>query len=276
MEPPERRQRKRDQGQALQDLAVKTVDRVAAILRVMAAHGPQGAGVTEITDATGLSKGTVHRLLGALVNVGFAFQQPPARRYRLGAGAISLGGAALHDHAAAIMQPALARLAEATGDTIFASVREGPAAICVARAVGDFPVRTLTLDIGDRRPLGVGAGSLALLAALPEEAIPAVLKQNENWLKDYRGFDAKELRALIARTRRAGHSLNEGRIVPAMNAIGVVVRDAAGGPFASLSIAAIKARMGKERLRQLLRLLQEEARALEASLSLSSSSEAAE
>jgi DNA-binding IclR family transcriptional regulator len=253
----------------LQDLAVKTVDRVASILRAMAAHGPGGAGVTEISEATGLSKGTVHRLLGALVNVGFAYQQLPARRYRLGAGAIALGGSALHDHAAAIMQPALARLAEATGDTVFASVREGPAAICVARAVGSFPVRTLTLDIGDRRPLGVGAGSLALLAALSDEAIASVLRQNASWLKDYRGFDVSELKALVARTRRASYSLNEGRIVAAMNAIGVVVRGPEGEPFASLSIAAIKDRMGKDRLRELLRLLREEADALEASLSSS-------
>jgi len=257
---------KRDQGPALQDLAVKTVDRVAAILRAMASHGPQGLGVTELTEATGLSKGTVHRLLGALVNIGFAYQQLPARRYRLGAGAIALAGAALHDHAAAITQPALARLATATGDTVFASAREGPAAICVARAIGDYPVRTLTLDIGDRRPLGVGAGSLALFAALPDETVAAILEQNESWLKDYRGFDPVELRALVARTRRAGYSLNEGRIVPAMNGIGVVVRDAAGEPFASLSIAAIKDRMGKERLRELVALLQDEAAALEAYL----------
>ena len=260
----------------MQDPAVKTVDRVASILRIVATHGPQGAGVTQISDATGLSKGTVHRLLGALTSVGFVYQQLPARRYRLGAGAIALGGSALHDHAAAIMQPALARLARATGDTVFASVREGPAAICVARAVGDFPVRTLTLDIGDRRPLGVGAGSLALFAALSNEAIACVLKQNARWLEDYRSFDVKELKALVDRTRRAGYSLNEGRIVPAMNAIGVVVRDSRAEPFASLSIAAIKDRMGKDRVRELLRLLREEARALESSLSSSPATAAAE
>jgi DNA-binding IclR family transcriptional regulator len=250
----------------LQDLAVKTVDRVAAILRVLAEHGPGGIGITDIADATQLSKGTVHRLLGALVNVGFAYQQLPARNYRLGSGAISLGSSALHDHAASIMQPALERLAEATGDTVFGSVREGAAAICVARAVGSFPVRTLTLDIGDRRPLGVGAGSLALLAALPDETIASVNDRNAAWLRDYRGFDAAELIRLVARTRRSGYSLNEGRIVPAMNAVGIVVRDAMGQPFAALSVAAIKDRMGKERLRELVELLRREAEALEGSV----------
>jgi DNA-binding IclR family transcriptional regulator len=55
-----------------------------------------------------------------------------------------------------------------------------------------------------------------------------------------------------------------------------VVRDAAGAPFASLSIAAITDRMGKDRLPELLGDLQAQARSLEAALSRSSTSEAAE
>ena len=40
--------------------------------------------------------------------------------------------------------------------------------ICSARALGDYPIKALTLDVGIRRPLGVGAGGLAILCALPE------------------------------------------------------------------------------------------------------------
>lgn len=250
----------------MQDLAVKTVDRVAAILRALSAGGPDGVALSEIAEATGLSKATVHRLLTALVSVGFAYQQLPAKHYRLGAGAIALGGSAMRHHAAGIVQPILDRLAQATGDTVFASVREGGAAICVARAVGDFPIRTLTLDIGDRRPLGVGAGSLALLAGLPDAEVEGVLTQNQTWLKDFHGFDADTLRRLVARTRAEGYALNEGRIVAGMNAIGVVAMDPSGVPFASLSLAAIRDRMTPERVAGLVKQLNAEARGLEAGL----------
>ncbi len=47
--------------------------------------------------------------------------------------------------------------AAATGVTVFASVRDAMAAICIGRAIGRFPIRTLTLGVGDRRPLGVGS-----------------------------------------------------------------------------------------------------------------------
>jgi DNA-binding IclR family transcriptional regulator len=250
----------------VQDLTVKTVDRVAAILRALAEGGEHGVSLTGVAESTGIAKPTVHRLLSALANAGFAFQQSPERIYRLGSAAVALGQSALHQHAAAIARPALERLAAVTGDTAFASVREGTAAVCVARAVGDFPIRTLTLDIGDRRPLGVGAGSLALLAALPDDEINAISRQNAEWLAHFSGF-AVEMPELVARTRRDGFALNEGRIVPAMNAVAVVARDAIGRPFVALSLAAIRDRMDLARRSETVTLLKEQAAAVERTLS---------
>ena len=41
--------------------------------------------------------------------------------------------------------------------------------------IGSLPIKTMALESGERRPLGVGAGSLALLAALgPQVLIPIV------------------------------------------------------------------------------------------------------
>jgi DNA-binding IclR family transcriptional regulator len=252
----------------VQGLTVKTVDRVAAMLRALAEGGEHGVSLTTVADRTGIAKPTVHRLLSALSNAGLAFQQSPDRMYRLGSAAVALGQSALHQHAAAVARPALERLAAVTGDTAFASVREGAAAVCVARAVGDFPIRTLTLDVGDRRPLGVGAGSLALLAGLQDSEIDAVTRQNAEWLAHFAGFGAA-LPQLVARTRRDGFALNEGRIVPAMNAVAVVARDSAGQPFVALSLAAIRDRMDPPRRAESVKLLQEQVRAVERTLSLS-------
>lgn len=249
----------------MQDSTVKTVDRVAAILRALGG-AEAGLQLADIAERTRLAKPTAHRLLAALAEVGFAFQDLGSRRYRLGAGAAAIGRSAVRQHVAGVVQPALDRLAQATGDTAFASVNEGTAAICVARAVGPYPIRTLTLEIGDRRPLGVGAGSLALLSCLPDEEIARAIRLNVGWLASYPGFDDAELHALVARTRRDGYALNEGRIVAAMGAIAVVVRDRAGGPFVALSLAAIRERMAPDRLPDLAALLRQEGADLQASL----------
>lgn len=246
--------------------AGKTVERVLAVLRALSTAGPNGLALAELSERTRLPKATAHRLLNAVAAEGFVFQDLVSKRYRLGSQAAALWASASEQNVAAAAQPSLRRLAEQTGDSVFASVREGLAAICVARDVGSFPIRTLTLDVGDRRPLGVGAGSLALLAHCSDDEIAEVLRRNARWLQDYHRFSAAELPALVARTRRDGHALNEGRIVPGMNAIAVAVLDDAGAPIAALSIAAVKDRMGPERIPELVACLQEEARVLRSAL----------
>lgn len=253
----------RGRGVALnQEPTVKTVDRVATILRLLSGAGDDGFRLSDIAETTGLGKTTAHRLLGALVHVGFVHQDLKTKRYSLGASAAALGREAAIHHIGSLVRPVLRRLAAETEDTVFASVREGLAAVCIAREVGSFPIRTLTLDQGDRRPLGVGAGSLALLAHLPDEEIETIIARNRRWLQDYAGFSPDELLRLVARTRIEGFALNEGRIVPAMQAIGVAVVTRSGRPAASLSLAAIRDRMGAERLPKLVRRLREEAEAL--------------
>ncbi|GGF33858.1 IclR family transcriptional regulator [Aliidongia dinghuensis] len=245
------------------ETAVKTVDRIAALLRVLAGQGAGGLSLTDIAKATGFGPATTHRLLAALTDVGFACQDLPTKHYRLGAVVATLGRAALQQDVAQLADGALARLAAATGDTSFASVREGLAAICIGRAVGAFPIRTLTLDVGDRRPLGVGAGSLALLAALPDAEIRLILVRNADWLKDFSGFTADAILRLVERTRADGHAFNDGLIVPAMNAVAVAVHDADGRPLFALSLAAIRDRMTPDRRAELVALLHAEAEELE-------------
>lgn len=247
---------------------VKMVGRVVAVLRALAGARPSGLAVTEVGHMAGLSKTTVHRLLNALVATGLVYQDTDSRDYRLGSEAAFLGNSASEQFFAGLAFPVLERLAAKTGDAVFASVREGGAAVCVARAVGAFPIKTLTLDVGDRRPLGVGAGSLALISFIPNKEAEEAIFRNNRWLQDFEKFGVDDLRPLIERTRRAGYALNEGRIVAGMNGIAVPVLGADGNAVAALSIAAIRDRMGPERLPELVDLLQLEARELASALTL--------
>lgn len=260
--------RKEDSAPAAEEPTVKMVGRVVAVLRALASARPSGLAVTEVGKVTGLSKTTVHRLLTALVATGLVYQETDSRDYRLGSEAAFLGNSASEQFVAGMAFPVLERLAARTGDAVFASVREGLAAVCVARAVGAFPIKTLTLDVGDRRPLGVGAGSLALLSFVPNNEIDEIIFRNKRWLQDFEKFGADDLRPLIERTRRAGYALNEGRIVAGMNGIAVPVFGPGGSVLAALSVAAIRDRMGPERLPELVELLQAEARELASALAL--------
>jgi len=246
--------------------AVQTISRAADLLRALASAPAEGGMLSDLARRCDLGKATTHRLLTALIDVGFAFQEPATRRYRLSAGLAVLGHAAHQQDMAATAQLFVRRIAEATEDTAYASVREGAAAVCVAREIGAFPIRTLSLEVGHRRPLGVGSGSLALLAFLPDDEIEQILKRNEAWLGGYKAFDAAALRRFVAETRRNGYAFINGLLVPGMNAIGVPVLDAAKRPVAALSLAAIADRVKGARIRELVGVLQREAASLAAVL----------
>lgn len=249
------------------EATVKTVDRAARLLRSLAAH-PDGAMLSAVARETGLGKGTVHRLLSALIDAGLAFQDHETKHYRLGVGLALLGHAAHRQDFAALAKPFLLRLAEETHDTIYASVREGGAAVCVTREIGAFPIRTLSLDVGHLRPLGVGSGSLALFAFLPDQEVMSIIDKNAAWLARYPGHSRKELLAKVADTRKRGFSFVEGKIVAGMNAMGVPILGADGRPVAALSLAAITDRVSGARVKHLARMLAREALELSAAMGL--------
>ncbi|MBE7417396.1 MAG: IclR family transcriptional regulator [Ideonella sp.] len=248
------------------DSPVKSISRAMRLLKILAGKPREGVMLVEIAKEAELGNTTTHRLLAALVEAGFAFQDPATRRYRLGSAAVLLGRQA-HTHSVALTaQVFVERVATSTEDTAFVSVPEGRFSVCVARALGAFPIRSLALDVGGRRPLGVGAGSLAMLAAMTDERIDRVMEWNAGNYADFPSFDERTIRRMVDRTRREGFALNEGQVVKGMSAIGIAVLDDQGLPVAALSVSAISERLSGSRLKSVAKLLVREGEVMTKSL----------
>ncbi len=243
---------------------IQSLERAARILRTIGADQGSGARLMDIAAQASLNKATAHRILATLIDEGFVDKDPVTGHYFLGLGLFALGlASASRLGGGQWIRPAMLRLAEKTGDTIYFSVRDGNEAICLERVEGSFPIKTLTLKAGDRRPLGVGAGSMALLAFLSDEEIRRVIEANAPRVAGHGDLDAASLHELVDACRRLGYSLNEERIIPGMSAVGVPVRDARGTPVAALSVAAISSRMQEDRRRNIVAWLHEEATEIE-------------
>lgn len=140
-------------------------------------------------------------------------------------------------------------------------------AVCLHREEGTYPVRTHALQAGNQHPLGIGAGSLAMLAALRDDEIERVLAENRPVLEtQYPTYTIDLIRDDIARTREQGYSLNPGRIVAGSWGLGVAVRFPDGRVAGALSLAAIDSRMTLDRQPELARLLKVEAERVDAKL----------
>lgn len=258
-----------DPGVVRTDLAgAQSVDRALRLLTLIGRHADSGVPLSTLVEESKLNKPTARRLLMALMRAGLVGQDAENRRYHLGEEAYVLGTLASRRYGIhQLAQDSLMQLAELSGDTAFLSVRRDSHAVCLQREEGWFPIRTHVLKAGDRHPLGLGAGSLALLAALPDAEVEAMLAVNHQVIAErYPRYTPALLRDCVQRTRAEGYALNPGLIMPSSWGIGVVVRAPDGGPAGALSIAAIESRLGEARQRELALPLQREARRLEARL----------
>ncbi len=244
---------------------MQSLDRAMLVLRVVASKRSDGAKLAEVADETGLSRSTAHRFLGALVQAGLLEQVPSGGSYFLGLelceiGAIAANRFGLRDAAHASMT----RLTETTQDTVYMSILHNYESICIERYEGDYPIKTLTLDIGDRRPLGVGAGSLALLAFQPDDFVSRAIALNAAEAERKWHLTAAQLFDFVAETRKRGYALNPGRVAPGMTAIGVPVFGASGEAVAAIGVGAITSRMDEDgRCDRIIAAMQSEAREIE-------------
>ncbi|HVQ91664.1 MAG TPA: IclR family transcriptional regulator [Mycobacteriales bacterium] len=243
---------------------IQVVERVAAVLAALAAGDETGRRMTDIATETGLQSSTAHRILNTLERIGYVERDEASSRYYLGYRLFSLGMSATRRFGLTeLAEESMSRLAELTGDTVFLSVRTGLSAMCVDRVVGSYPIKTLTLSVGDLRPLGVGAGSLALLAWLPDDEVARVVEANADEAAKRGDFSREILLELVATSRDAGYTFNASRILPGMCAVGVPVLGRKSRPVAALSVAAVEARMQADRRTQIASWLRVEAAALE-------------
>ena len=236
------------------------IQKVCVILRVLAQRSP--LRLTEIADATSLNKATTLRILASLIEEGFVSRVAGAKTYELGQEArVMAVGARRSVDIAELAQPSLLRLSEKSADTALLSVRSGVEALYVGRSVGSHPLQPNYLQIGTRRPLGVGAGNLALLVWLPDAEIDAIIEVIVPRLAKSPRITPKFLRERIAAARKHGHTVLIDAAYPGMGGVGVPVRDEAGQVVAALSIGASSDRIRRREV-ELAEMLKKEAQAL--------------
>lgn len=243
------------------------LQRAMSVLRVIATQGRRGMTFTAIAAASRLPQATLHRLLAALVCEGLAHLDTANRRYYLGHSLHELGLAALPVvRFAEPARAALEHLAAVTGDTVYLSERVGNEAVTTARVEGAFPFKTLVLHVGMRRPLGVGAGGLAILAALEPQEAERIVQSNMLQLPALAGFDSDFLLEAVAQTRTRGFAYLDDRATRGMAAVGVALYDAATDSRAAISIAAVTARMTFSKAEHLAQSMVIQAREVEAAM----------
>jgi DNA-binding IclR family transcriptional regulator len=237
-----------------------TLERAFAIIQSLADAKSEGARVTQIAREIGLTQGTVHRTLRALVLQNVVEQDERTKHYRLSVDFFVLASKAGNPlNLREICRPILLRLCASLGDTLFLLARSGFDAVCIDRSEGPYPIRSFTGDIGGRIALGVGQGSLAILAFLPEAERDEVIRFNVPRIRELGTFDEVYLRTEIAHVRELGFAAKNTGLLEGMAGVAVPILDRGGRAVAALSVGTISARLNPDRLPTVVALLQKEA-----------------
>jgi DNA-binding IclR family transcriptional regulator len=238
----------------------QVVSRIAELLRLVG-RSADGMPLAVLVRESGLTRPTVHRLLSSLAAEGLLDHDPVNGNWVLGPEILLMGSVAsarfpLEETA----RPSLRRLAEATGESAFFSIRRGSETVCLLREEGSFPVRSFVLHEGVRFPLGVASAGTAIMAFLPEAEQEELLGRWAEHAGPFAAGHSREVvRANLEQTRLKGYSVNPGLVLEGSWGMGAAVFDQSGRPAWALSLTGIEPRFRTERQEELGNLLMAEA-----------------
>ena len=232
----------------------QVLQRASAVLRLVSSHNRTGVRLVDLMALIPLERSTMHRILQSLVSDGLLAQDQSTKRYVLGPFAYELGiAASTRVDLGRVSQKPLQEVANLTGDTAFLIIRAGMDGLCIDRREGGYPVKAFVLTPGQRRPLGVGAGSVALLSALPDREVRDVIAANAaRYEEPPHPVTARSVWKAVVTTRENGFSLHDIREIKGLRAIAIPIAGEHGDVYGAVSVSALSMRLRGRHLAEAL------------------------
>lgn len=244
----------------------QSIVRATNIINFIASYSIDGMRAADVATSLGLTRPTAYRILQCLVSQGWLMRRPDSKRYLLGHGLFELGlTAAPQFKFRDVCQPSLERIARHTGHTAFLTIRSGRDAISIARSKGK-PFEFKPLQIGIHRPLGIGAGSLALLMVLPDDEVEQLVSANARRLRSFADLNTAMLIEIVRICRQQGFAFHDERLLKGMSGVAVPVADNSGKILGAISITAMVPILESEVIYEVVARLRREAAHIQALL----------
>jgi len=208
---------------------VQVIARVGQLLRALEGE-PWGLTLTQLASQLSLPRSTVHRLVGALVAEQLLVSAPAAGRVRIGPEFIRIATSSRLELRQQV-DPLMKQIFDVTGETVDLSVLEGDQVRVLYLIPTQHQLRAIA-DVGAAFPLHCSSKGKALLAAMDDEEIDAVLPKS---LKRYNERTITTRAALLAELREireTGIAYDLEEHVPGICAAAIAAQDPFGAPFA--------------------------------------------
>ena len=208
------------------------------------AEAPQALTVKELSEAVGLPRPTVYRLLAALIKSGLVRQSTSGHAYQIGNALIGIANRALEKvEIRDVAHEFLLALRDETSETVHLAVFHNNAMLYVDNL--DSPERVrMACSLGATVPLHNTAVGKAYLAFLPEEEREAIMTQLPLPRVTGRSITSLEaLRSEVLAAAQRGWATDEEENERDIFCFGAPVLNREGRPVAGISISIPRFRM---------------------------------
>ncbi|MDR2332849.1 MAG: IclR family transcriptional regulator [Burkholderiaceae bacterium] len=221
--------------------------------------------VKEISEKTGITFSTTHRLASALVQIRYLHFEP-RKGYRLGSRLVELGFIAYRESPIMVTaRPFLEQLAAQTLDTIHLAALDGDEGIIYLDKIGGQRPIEVNTRIGGRKPVCCTSVGKALILDQGRSAWKKRYQQEAE--KGVAGrLSEDEWLAAMANYAAKGYTFDMDENIDGIRCVGAPVRDASGEIVASISVTSTDAYTDEARMREVIPLVQEVARKISVQL----------
>lgn len=248
-----------DPPPARRDPTVHAARHAIEILRCISQSQPE-IGVSDIARQIGLHKSSVSRLVATLEAQRVVERNPHTDRVSLAPGLIAIAAPMINQMGISqASRQRMARLAEASGETVNLSIWDGREGISIDQTLGPSAITHYAAP-GQNNPAHCTATGKVLMAFASEADQAAILQGPLARYTDRTITDAATLRKELQRARETGTAVNRAEFSEDAGAVAAIVRTVNGQPAIALAITVPMYRFGKARERKLLELVRDAAR----------------
>ncbi|WP_231714946.1 IclR family transcriptional regulator [Enhydrobacter aerosaccus] len=217
--------------------------------------------LTEIAARLGMSKSSVHDLLGTLSERGYVKKLGDSG-YGVGMKAWEVGCLSAPIGMARTAAPHMTQLVRAVTHGVSLAVLDGAETVCIQLIEAARAVRVHN-NIGDRSPAHAVSAGLAMLSTMDDEEVARLLPGRLPRITSETLTTREDLLAELGRVRRRGYSISRGAWRIDVAGIAVPVRGPDGRVAAGLAIAAPRDDVTDDWIRGAAPLLKSAARKIE-------------
>lgn len=238
---------------------VQSLSRALSLLEHLAAE-ERGLTLTNLAKRARLAASTTHRLLATLEQQGFAELDAERGLWFVGVRAFAVGNAFLaHRDFVTTARPFMHQLMEEAGESVNLGILEDGEVVFLSQVECGEMMR-MFVRLGGRVPVHASGVGKALLAALPETEVNAILERRGLQRFTDNTIDTRAiLRENLARVRATGYAYDDEEHAVGLRCVASTLHDELGLPVAAISLSGPRARITDSRVEVLGRLVRDTA-----------------